>query len=203
MPLEIIGAGLGRTGTMSMKAALEILGWRCHHMVEMFGHVERTPHLEDALAGRPVDWEALFDGYNAMVDYPGAQYWEPLMAAYPDAKVLLTVRDPESWYDSVYATIYPSSGVVRDTPLHRYLRRAVWDGQFQGRFTDRAFATQTFLDWNQRVRDTVPAGRLIEVEVGSGWAPLCEGLGLPVPGVPYPRTNSREAFNARVDPKSE
>ncbi len=200
MPLEIIGAGLGRTGTMSMKAALETLGWRCHHMVEMFQHQERTPHLEDALAGRPVDWEALFEGYTAMVDYPGALFWEPLMHAYPTAKVLLTTRDADAWYDSVYATIYPSSGIVRDTPIHRFARKAVWEGQFQGRFEDRAFATQVFLDWNQRVRDTVPADRLIEVVVGAGWGPLCAGLGIDEPAVSYPRTNSREEFNARTTP---
>lgn len=202
MGLAIIGAGLGRTGTRSMKAALDHLGFVTHHMTEMFGHPERVVHLADALDGKPVDWDAMFEGYTAMVDYPGALFWEPLMHRYPDAKVLLTVRDPGRWWESVEGTIYPKSGVRRDTPLHRWIRRAVWDGQFQGRFDDRPFAEQVFRDWNQRVIDTVPRDRLIVYEVGSGWAPLCEGLGIDVPDTPYPHVNTRAEFQARLKANS-
>jgi hypothetical protein len=105
MALQVIGSGLGRTGTMSTKLALEQLGLRCHHMVEVFMNPQSIPLWIDAGNGKP-DWDAIFDGYAAMVDHPGCAYWRELMDFYPDAKVLHTVRDPDKWFDSTQATIF-------------------------------------------------------------------------------------------------
>ena len=203
MPLQIIGAGVGRTGTRSLKAALEHLGHPTFHMMDLFAQPERVVHFEHAEDGQPVDWEALFAGYTAAVDYPACRHWRTLMDVYPEALVLLTVRDPQRWYDSVMATIYPSSGIVRTAPIHRLVRRTVWDGDFEGRFEDRDFAVQWFIDHTQRVRDTVPAERLLVYEVREGWGPLCAALDRPVPAVDFPRMNTTADFQARLAAKAD
>ena len=110
MPLKVIGAGLGRTGTMSLKVALEGLGFdRCYHMVEVLAHPEHVRVWDAASRGEPVDWEALFRGYRATVDYPGCNFYQEYLRLYPEAKVILTVRDPGRWYDSARQTIYQAS----------------------------------------------------------------------------------------------
>src|ERR1019366_10169355 len=112
--LKIIGAGFGRTGTRSLKEALEILGvGRCYHMVELFEHPEHVPHWEAAARNEQVDWNAIFHGYQATIDWPGCTFYKSLMATYPTAKVLLSVRDPEKWYDSVKSTIYQAGNIDR------------------------------------------------------------------------------------------
>src|SRR5947208_7864431 len=121
MAIQVIGAGLGRTGTLSLKAALEELGFGpCYHMIELITHPEQVVYWEAASAGQPVDWDALFAGYQAVVDYPGCRYYRELMRHYPEAKVILTVRDPETWYESCMATIYqagrPAPGQDPSTP---------------------------------------------------------------------------------------
>jgi hypothetical protein len=114
MPLEVIGAGFGRTGTLSLKFALERLGFvKCYHMMEVFQHPEHLPWWADAHRGKRVDWERLYQGYRASVDWPSCNLWEEHAALYPNAKVILSTRDPESWYQSVMATIYPSSTRMR------------------------------------------------------------------------------------------
>src|SRR4051812_14465442 len=107
MAIRVIGAGVGRAGTMSLKAALEQIGVeKCYHMIELLMHAEQVRYWEQASAGQPVDWDTLFEGYQSIVDYPGCRYYRELLAHYPDAKVLLTVRNPESWYESARETIY-------------------------------------------------------------------------------------------------
>src|ERR1700685_3430857 len=115
MALKVVGSGLGRTGTKSLQTALNILGLGpCHHMVEVFGHPESVPLWIEAGKGPP-DWDAIFDGYHAMVDYPGAHYWRELAAYYPNAKVLHTVRDPDKWFESTQATIFAERGPAANT----------------------------------------------------------------------------------------
>lgn len=195
MALKVIGSGLGRTGTMSTKLALEQLGLRCHHMVEVFMNPQSVPLWIDAGNGKP-DWDAIFDGYEAMVDHPGCAYFEELMAFYPDAKVLHTVRDPDKWFDSTQATIFnpdrplPAEGPMRE--FFDHLRRF-----YGGDMNDRAFMTDFFRRQTERVVATVPKERLLVFEVAQGWGPLCAFLGLPVPETPYPRENSTEQFQAR------
>jgi hypothetical protein len=207
MPLDVIGAGLGRTGTLSLKAALEELGFgRCYHMMEVIAHPEHVPVWNAAGRGEPVDWEALFRGYRAAVDWPACNFYEELMRVYPAAKVILTVRDPDRWYESARQTIYQVRRVFPGwalTLLPRMRRllgmidRLIWDGFFQGRFEDRAHAIAAFNRHNQEVKRAVPEGRLLVFEVKEGWGPLCAFLGVPVPeGKPFPHLNDTEEFRA-------
>ncbi len=198
--LKVIGAGLGRTGTRSLKDALQALGvGPAYHMTDLFEHPEGIVHWEDAAEGRPTDWEALFEGYQSVVDYPGALYWRELMALYPDAKVVLTVRDPEAWVDSVLATIYPSSDRDRsESRLFRMINKAIWQGSFEGRFTDRDYALAHFEAHSAAVIEEVPAERLLVYQISQGWEPLARFLGVEVPQLPFPNRNSRAEFTARL-----
>jgi sulfotransferase family protein len=217
--IRVIGAGLGRTGTLSLKAALEELGFgRCYHMIELLTHPEEVHYWEAASRGEPVAWDALFEGCQAVVDYPGCRYYRELTAHYPDARVILTVRDPESWYESARETIYqvgrPRSGEGDAPPapppfpgdpqllmrIFQMARRDVWEVDFGGRFEDREHAIQVFTRWNAQVKEQVPADRLLVYQVKEGWEPLCRFLGVPVPeGRPFPRLNDRETFRARAE----
>ena len=155
MPLKVIGAGFGRTGTSSLKRALEDLGFGpCHHMTELLAHPEQLPVWEAAIAGHAVDWDALFREYQAAVDWPAAAFYAPLLERYPDARVILTVRDAERWYDSARNTIYAISRLTMSPPVvwllpwvapRRYRlaalpTRLIWDQLFDGRFDDRRHA---------------------------------------------------------------
>jgi Sulfotransferase domain len=212
--MKVIGVGVGRTGTLSLKAALERLGFGpCFHMRNVLDHRERLPLWEAAAAGSTVDWDAVFAGYESSVDWPGAAFWRELTTYYPDAKVILTVRDPERWYDSVRDTIYQLFGGGTESPLadealrkipgiatmHAFNRKLVWDGPFlEGRFDDRDWATRAFLRHNAAVREEIPPERLLVFEVSEGWRPLCDFLGTDVPGEAFPRLNDPAAFWGRV-----
>jgi hypothetical protein len=217
MTLEVIGAGFGRTGTMSLKVALEELGFGpCYHMIEVFENPEHVKLWEAAAKGEPVDWEELFRDYRATVDWPGAAFYEELMERYPDAKVILTVRDPDRWYESVLNTIYgrrrtdsssPMSSLMELlVPRMRHMKRAAhmisnltWEGVFGGKFEDRQYAIGVFNRLNEDVKERVPAERLLVYDVKEGWEPLCEFLGVEVPeGKPFPHLNDTEAFRAMV-----
>ncbi len=198
MGLKVIGSGLGRTGTLSTKLALEQLGFGpTHHMVEVFMHPETVPLWVEAGNGRPL-WDAIFEGYGSMVDHPGCIYWRELMAHYPDAKVLHTVRDPDRWFDSTQATIFnperppPPEG----TPMRQFFNQLnAWYG---GDMHDRAFMTDIFRRHTEQVVAGVPKDRLLVFEVAQGWTPLCEFLGVPVPDKPFPRENSTDDFKANL-----
>lgn len=207
--MKIIGAGLGRTGTLSLKAALERLGFGpCFHMSEMFGHQERMHHFLAAARGEPVDWEAAFAGFESTVDWPGCAFWRPLAARYPDAKVLLSVRDPQRWYTSVRNTIHrastasppPEAGELpAELVRHRaFVDEIVWQGHFAGRATDEEFAVRTFIEHNEAVQREIPADRLLVHRVSDGWAPLCDFLGVAVPDEPFPHLNDEESFHRTI-----
>jgi hypothetical protein len=194
MTLRVVGAGLGRTGTLSLKAALErLLGAPCYHMAEVFAHPEHVAGWHDASLGRMPDWRRFLSGYAAAVDWPAASFWPELSAAFPDAIVLLSWRDPQAWWESASQTIFPSSRKVPPGPW-----RTMLDTLFTERFTpeldDRAACIGAFERHNAQVRASVPARRLLEWQAGDGWAPLCKALGVPVPDEPFPRTNTREQF---------
>ena len=199
--MQVIGSGFGRTGTRSTKDALEVLGFGpCYHMEEVIKRPRHARAWLDRAEGRPVDWRELFDGWGSTVDFPASVVWEELLEAFPDAKVLHTVRDPHDWWESTVATIATSGERVDpwlrrtvpavDTPF-RLNELLVWDGVFDGRIHDRDHAVSVFEAWTAHVVDTVPADRLLVFDVSDGWEPLCEFLGVPVPGVPYPRRNDR------------
>jgi hypothetical protein len=198
--LQVIGAGFGRTGTLSTRAALVRLGCGpCDHMVENHAHVERFALWDAALrrktAGEPIDWRPLLDGFQAIVDWPGAYFWRELTAAHPQAKVVLTVRDPEGWYDSIQATIFSVLDGVGPGVSHDI----IYTRTFNGRLTDRAHCQAVFARHNQAVQESIGPERLLVFDVEAGWGPLCAFLGVPVPEQePFPHANDTAAFRTDI-----
>ena len=202
MALEVIGAGLGRTATFSLKFALEHLGFGpCYHMAEVFaGSRRNVPLWLDVVGGKP-DWDAMFAGFQSTTDYPACTYWRELTTFYPDAKVILTVRDANSWFDSVSETIFSPKmqGSLAGSPVGAMMQGVIFDA-FGGRVEDRAFMTDWFTRRNQTVIDSLPSDRLLVFSPKEGWAPLCAFLGVPVPDAPFPRVNSRDEIKqATID----
>jgi hypothetical protein len=204
MTLSVIGAGFGRTGTLSMKSALEQLGFgRCYHMMEVFGNPGHAALWSDAADGKPVDWAALFEGYGATVDWPSTLFWKELADHYPEAKIVLSVRDPEGWYTSVRNTIYQAMTAPTENlpaPVAEQMamaRKIVLERSFDGRFDDRAHALEVFQRHTEAVQCAIPPERLLVYPVGAGWEPLCTFLDRPIPDTEYPRSNSTEEFQER------
>ena len=192
--MRIVGAGLGRTGTLSLKLALErLLGAPCYHMLEVFEHPEHVAVWYAAARGEPVDWHALFAGYAAAVDWPVGSFWPEVSAAFPDALILLSTRGAESWWQSASQTIFPTSATMAGTPWH-----AMWMELARSRFTtrldDRAAAIAAYERHNADVRARAPKPRLLEWSAKDGWGPLCRALGVPMPDEPFPHANSTEEF---------
>ena len=200
--IVLMGAAFPRTGTMSVKNALEHLGvGRCYHMHEVFLN---PPHVEiwnAACEGRMPDWKSFLSGYAATLDTPACHFWRELAECFPRAKVLLLTRDPESWYDSMNATTYPVvMGPEGETdPALAMARRIFFETHLNGRFEDREYAISVYRQYCDDVRKSVTAERLLEYEVSQGWEPLCEFLGCRVPEEPFPKNNTREMFQARAD----
>lgn len=203
MTLKIIGAGHGRTGTMSLKRGLEQLGFPTYHMHELFVDPSRLLYWEQAAETGASDWRAALAGFTASLDYPACLYWRQLAKEFPEAKVILTVRDPERWYESVKATIYQAStpsvpSDKSDERIHAMARKVIWEGLFEGRFLERSFALEVFQRWNEEVKQEIPDDRLLVYQVGEGWNRLCEFLDLPIPDCEFPHKNSREDFLKRT-----
>lgn len=210
MALQVIGAGFGRTGTASLKAALETLGFnKCYHMFEFMEHPEHARHWDDALKGKPVAWDRLLEGYQATVDWPGCTFYRELMDAYPDAKVVLSVRDPERWFESANATIFtaPRGGLQQLLQLLTTPRmwRSVWVvwrllhvQTFGRRERDKAPTIAVFKAHIEEVKRVVPPERLLVYEVKQGWEPLCRFLEVPVPETPFPHVNDTETFQQNM-----
>jgi hypothetical protein len=200
MGLTVVGAGVGRTGTHSLKLALEqLLGAPCHHMVEIYRDVGQMPGWIDAIEGRPVDWSRLLDGYGSIVDWPGASFWREVLAANPDALVLLSERDADEWYRSASKTIFLTfdGAPPEAVPWLNALRRLLRD-RFCDRFDDPGAMIDAYERHNAEVRREVPASQLLEWHPADGWASICERLGVPVPDEPFPVTNTTNEFRVRV-----
>jgi len=217
--MRVIGAGFGRTGTTSLKAALEELGFGPSYTLgEVFRNPEHVRLWETASdpAGEEVDWEGFLAGYEVAVDWPACSFYEELMEAFPEAPVILTVRDPAEWYESTRSTIY---GLRRLTtgPLPvraafalaapfatgpagtvRLAESLVWEGTFEGRFEDRDHAMEIFERHNEEVQRRVPKERLLVFDVREGWAPLCDFLGVEAPEEPFPRLNEAREMRRRL-----
>ncbi|MHB8440164.1 MAG: sulfotransferase family protein [Acidimicrobiales bacterium] len=194
--IKVVGAGVGRTGTHSLKIALErLLGGPCHHMIEMFGNPEQIAAWSDAIDGKPVDWAKVLENYTAIVDWPGGSFWPELSQAFPDALVLLSVRDPESWYRSASNTIFQALNVA-PPELAGWMTKVkqLLAERFCDRFDDEQAMIDAFVRHNDSVRSAVPAGRLLEWRPGDGWEPICDRLGLAVPEEPFPITNTTDEF---------
>lgn len=210
MSLKVIGAGLPRTGTTSLKVALEmLLGGQCYHMTEVFKNPEHPRLWSAAARGEPINWDELFAGCSAAVDTPTCLFWPELMEVYPQALVLLSVRDAKSWLESCNRTIFQARrdrikararvGATRPDDLGD--RRAMMDQVFR-RMPFRPDAgpdeiMQGYERHNSAVRATVPAQRLLVWEPSDGWTPLCAALNVPVPETPFPRLNSRRTWRYR------
>ncbi len=201
MALEIIGPGFARTGTNSLKLALEHLGFGpCHHMFEVRDHPEQLPNWERAARGEKMDWDTVFQGYRSQVDWPGVRYWRELVTRYPEAKVILSVRDPDEWYDSVKATIieflaargkHPSPHI---NAICEMGHETVAVQEFGGRLSDREHAKRVFTTHIDDVKSKVAADHLLVLDLRDGWEPLCKFLGVAVPDIPFPKTNSSKQF---------
>ena len=201
--IRVVGAGLGRTGTASLKKALErLLGAPCYHMQEVFEHLDHVPLWHAAIRGEQVDWSRILTGYAAIVDWPGAACWRSIAAAYPDAVVLLSTRaDAETWYRSAKATILGDvpDEVKEAQPELAEFGAMVGDmfASFDPNWRERDAAIAAYERHNAAVRAEVPAGKLVEWQPGDGWEPLSAALDVPVPDEPFPHTNTTEEFQAR------
>jgi hypothetical protein len=198
MTLRVVGAGLGRTGTNSLKIALEqLLGAPCYHMFEVFKHMDdHVPLWHAAVRGEPVDWDQLFDGYAAAVDWPASSFWATLAERYPDALVLLSVRDAESWWRSASSTIFPGIETMTGTPWYEMVTDLM-RSTFTERRDDPAAAMSAFEAHNGSVLAEAPAERLLVWQATDGWETLCAALGVPVPDEPFPKTNTTGEFLSR------
>lgn len=214
MGLRVIGAGIGRTGTSSLKIALEQLGFeKCYHMDELAKNPADVAVWIQAVQGNGVDWDSLFAGYQSAVDLPIYAFYKPLMAHFPKAKVILTLRDPEAWYESASQTIFRlppralmplfkvaarfNADVKNFMTIEPVARKVGVETFFQGDLS-RDHVIQVFNEHNRSVQQTVPADRLLVYEVKEGWEPLCRFLEVPVPDRPYPHANTREEFAERA-----
>jgi hypothetical protein len=214
--VKLIGAGLPRTGTLTQKVALEMLGLApCYHWVDVLADLDSVATWQRAMDGEPI-WEEIFAGAQATVDWPGGYFWRQLMDFYPDAKVLLSVRDPETWEPSFRETVWDmghggslihllsSARALVDPRWQRYVsfvERMFWSPQ-EGTFAAGHEQPQQLIDQmeahNEAVIATVPAERLLVWRPADGWGPLCEFLQVPVPSEPLPHVNDRETFLGRV-----
>jgi hypothetical protein len=196
--LEIIGAGYGRTGTLSLKSALERLGFGpCYHAVEFMRHPEHQARWEAAFHGNP-QWAEVFAGYRSTVDFPGTAFWRELVDAYPKAKVILTVRDPQEWYASMRETFLAAAGPDGQPPIPgagdgSFVKGGDWS-EMMADLQDEHTAIADFKRHIDDVRGYVPSHRLLVYEVRQGWQPLCDFLEVRVPDEPFPRLNDSEAF---------
>lgn len=188
MTLEIIGAGFGRTGTDSLREALNILGFGpCHHMFEVTNNPLMKSRWRAFMADGVPDWDALFEGYRSCVDWPSVHYWRELVDAYPQARVILSWRDPESWWTSYEATLLKYFQTTED---HDSVGFRIFEKAFGERAADRDHILGVYRDHIAEVIATVPEDRLLVFKLGDGWEPLCEHLGVPVPDQPYPFRNT-------------
>lgn len=213
MPLKIIGVGFGRTGTESLYTALNQLGLPCYHMYEVLNNKLNKSHLDFWLKvsrsapGTQQDWEGeVFSRYSAAVDNPACVVWRELMAAYPDAKVVLTLhpKGPDAWWQSTMETIYFTENhwqfkvLELFTPFGRKFgemaRKLIWQRGHQNTMADREKAVAYYQQHIDTIRSEVPPNQLLVFKATEGWTPLCDFLSLPVPATPFPNVNSREQF---------
>lgn len=203
MTLQVIGAGFGRTGTESLKTALNMLGFGpCHHMHEVMPDRNQQELWDRKTLGEDVSWDTIFAGFNSAVDWPSAHYWEELMEVYPDAKVILTYRDPESWWKSYEKTLLQILHRIEASGDLGMVWRVIAEGEFGLMHADKDACLARYAENAARARDMVPAGRFLEMEVGEGWERICPFLGVDIPVAPYPSGNTTEDFrrNLRIDP---
>ncbi|QMU28150.1 sulfotransferase family protein [Adhaeribacter radiodurans] len=217
MSIKIIGAGLPRTGTNTLKESLERLGYnKTYHMKELLVHPENLHHWLTLKETGMTKWEELYNGYEATVDFPGYPWYKEHMKQYPDAKVILTIRPFEKWYTSIYSTIWQAgpqnisqkiammSKLLFNPHLRsvikcvKFAKGTIFGVHLQGQFEDKVFAEKIFDKHIADVKAYVPADKLLVYDVSEGWAPLCKFLGVPEPNESFPHLNKKENFKAML-----
>ncbi|MEP2935604.1 MAG: sulfotransferase family protein [Gilvibacter sp.] len=217
MSLKIIGAGFPRTGTMTLKNALETLGYtKTYHYIDLIADAKRLKYWQDLENKEDTNFDALFKGFQASVDFPGYPYYKILLKKYPDAKVILTHRDFEQWYESTQKTIWKSANkpLIERIKLFKrkllsknlraifrciaFMRKVYLYGQFENRFDSKQYAKKVFYKHIEEVKDHVPKKQLLVYDVAQGWEPLCEFLNLPIPTEAFPHLNKKEHFHNMV-----
>jgi hypothetical protein len=211
MTLKVIGLGMGRTGTLSLKLALEKLGYGpCYHMEDLIRQPENIIYWEEIKKRGTTDWEKLFGSYQSAVDFPVIACYQQLLEKYPDAKIILTVRDANAWYESASRTIFNTepglAGKVKMalkmpfSPRLRNLMRVFrmsgqfWQEHVGKNFREKEAAIAFYRRWNEQIKSEIPAEKLLVYEVSQGWQPLCGFLGVEVPAEDFPKANTREEF---------
>ena len=201
MSLKVIGSGFGRTGTMSMKQALGVLGFGpCHHMIEVMENPAQPAHWKAIAAREQVDWADVFEGYTSQVDWPGAHVWQETSIAFPDARVIHTERPEVDWWNSFngiigkFFTVAPNMDLpphiadIFETMIGWFVKETFGD------VTDRDSAIAAYRLNNQKVRETIPADRLLVMNVADGWEPLCRFLEVPIPDTAFPHSHPKDEF---------
>jgi hypothetical protein len=217
MSIKIIGAGFPRTGTNTLRESLELLGFtKTYHMKQLLVHPENLHYWSTLNETGTTDWDALYDGYQATVDFPCYPWYKQHMKQYPEAKVILSIRPFEKWYQSFYSTIWQSQNPPESERIAMgekiaasprlqsvmqvmgFAKQTINEGHFQGKFLDKDFMERVFNDHNEEVKNYVPADRLLVFDVCEGWEPLCKFLDVEVPIEALPHTNKKEDFAAMV-----
>jgi hypothetical protein len=215
LTIDVIGVGLGRTGTESLKSALEVLGYGpCFHYFQLLRDGDRLEHWEQLERGNRPDYAEMFQGYRSITSSLSAVFHRQLLDEFPAAKCVLTVRDADAWYRSVSSTVTrgmpaPVTAAVRALAsvstrfdelyrLRTFTERFLDDGLFGGRVDDAEFVKSVFVRWNAEIRGSIPAEQLLVYDVADGWAPLCAFLQVPVPDQPFPHHNVRQNFRRRL-----
>ena len=206
--LRVVGAGLGRNGTTSLKTALEqLLGEPCYHMHEVRERPRDPDAWGDAFEGLLPDWRTFFEGYGAVVDWPAAPFWQDISDAFPQSVVLLSSRDPDDWWKSVSSTIFPRMAgkyFVPEAPDDGWTRmgRGMMR-RFSPGWQDEEMAKAAYLAYNDHVREAAPPDRFVDWRPGDGWVPICSALGISAPDEPFPHQNTTADFRARAGLDSE
>lgn len=217
MGLKVIGAGGPRTGTASLKTAFETLGFgECQHMESLFNRPQLVDYWVEFFETGTTDFDKLFDGFQSTSDFPGYLRLEPLYEKYPDAKFVLTLRDPEEWYESAIRTVHAFTPQTFGQKLKllpkkikskrfrsiaktlRLVEVYLWKRHYQGQFLDKQKAIDIYLETNEKTRALIPKDQLLEYRISDGWEPLCEFLDVPVPDQPFPHRNARNQFIAQL-----
>ncbi len=217
MSLKVLGTGMPRTGTSSLKTALEILGYgNCAHMEGLFGNARKTTQWVELFERGTTNFKDLFNGYQSSTDFPGCLLYEKLLAAYPDLKIIHGSRDPEAWYESMLTTVYaavPHTEADREanrkkgegSPKFRTIGAALslvdvylFQQYFRGEFLHKEKTLARYTAFQDEVRTRVPAHQLLEFNVREGWAPLCAFLEVPVPETEFPFRNKRKDFQEQI-----
>jgi hypothetical protein len=198
MALKVVGAGVGRTGTLSLKTGLEqLLGQPCYHMLEVFTHPDHVTLWREAAENGNVDWTLMLDGYGATSDFPACLFWREILEANPDAVVVLSTRsDSKAWWESASQTIFSMDEAHVPPEMADWFEmwRAVASARFTPHWTDEEASLAAYERHNAEVRASVPPERLVDWKPGDGWRPLCEATGVDVPDAPFPHLNTREDF---------